>query len=50
MREKGKEFDKMEAEALARQAERGKATNESSCNFSGGVWMGRNFSSGGYCQ
>ena len=50
MREKGKEFDKIEAEALARQAERGRATTESSCNFAGGVWMGRNSSSGGYCQ
>jgi hypothetical protein len=50
MREKGKEFDKTEAEARARQAERGKATSESSCNTAGGVWMGRNSSSGGYCQ
>jgi len=50
LREKGKEFDKMEAEALAAQAARGRATSESSCNTAGGVWMGRGSSSGGYCQ
>ena len=50
LREKGKEFDKMEAEALAAQAARGRLTNETSCNYAGGVWMNRNSSSGGYCQ
>jgi len=37
LREKGKEFDKMEAEALAAQAARGRATSESSCNTAGGL-------------
>lgn len=50
LREKGREFDKAEAEILARQAQRWNAKTESACNAAGGVWMLSGSSQGAYCR
>lgn len=49
LREKGREFDRAESEALALRAQRARKTDEQSCNLVLGHWT-KSQNGGGFCQ